>query len=201
MTKLVLKTVAITLVAVLGACLIAFGSLALFAPASVANFFDGLGFYKPAIHYYEKQYGKSESIEDLAVLILKLDDDKDSIKTEEYTKILIEHPDYATYCQMKDGVNQGSTVTANEFYISKYAVALVRNDKFITAIDTAKDFVDDYGYTAYNPFSVIISELGLTLDIDKLEEIEERISEYLNSANGDVVATDIARIKQLLDNN
>jgi hypothetical protein len=74
LTKLVWKTVAITLSALLGACLITFGSLALFAPASLGNFFGGLGMYNSSIHFYEVQYGKSQSIEDLAVLVLKLDE-------------------------------------------------------------------------------------------------------------------------------
>ena len=160
-----------------------------------------MGFYKPAIHYYEKQYGKSGSIDDLAVLILKLDDEKDSVKTEEYTKILIEHPDFDNYCERKDDVNQGSTVSANEFYYGKYAVALVRNDKFEIAINTAKAFVAEYGYTGYNPFSVIISELGITLDNVELEKIKTEIIKYNNGGTDNLVATDIARVEQLLENN
>lgn len=198
MTKLVLKTVAITLVAVLGAGMILFGSLALFAPLSVANFFDGMGMYKPAVKFYERQYGKSEDIDDLAVLILKINQETDSIKTEEYLKIMIERTDYSNFCQEQDLLVVDGQVSTDEFYKGKYAVSLVRNDKFSMAVEVANEFVADNGYTDYNPFSVVIVELGKTLSDEQLSVLKCEISEHINGQYANVALKDINAIKQLL---
>lgn len=195
------KTVAITLISVLGACLITFGSLALFAPATVANFFDGLGAYNASIRYYEKQYGKSESIDDLAVLILKLDQTKDSEKTEKYVKIIIEHSDYAQYCNQNDQNDNNNVVSTNELYYGKYALALIRNGKFSNAISIANKFVSENGYTKYNPFSTIILELGNELESTKLNKIKTEITQYLGGEYENYVQADIDAIQQILNNN
>lgn len=205
MTKLVLKTVAITLVAVLSACLVTFGSLALFAPKSVANFFDGLGMYKPAIHYYEKQYGKSQNIEDLAVLILKLDGEKDSVKTEGYLKAMVEHQDYSNYCNKLDTENSSTALSTDEFYRGKFAVSLVRNGKIDDALNVSAVFVESKGYTEYNPFSTIVFELGELLNDEQLTKLEGKIRSYENNLNFEqskaLIQADIQIILQLKDNN
>lgn len=205
MTKLVLKTVAITLVAVLGACLITFGSLALFAPVSLARMFDGLGMYKSSIHYYEKQYGKSESIEDLAVLVLKIDNEKDSVKAEKYLEIMVQHPDYSTYCETASEDDAFSNLSLSEFYNAKYAVALVKNsaetpEKFNSAIQFA-NAIAHFGYNENNPFSAIISELGGSLSEEQLLALKSEILEYLDDGQNQIAKSDINTIDQLLDNN
>ena len=198
MTKLVLKTVAITLVAVLGAGMILFGSLALFAPLSVANFFDGMGMQNVAVKYYEKQYGKSESVEDLAVLILKLDEESDSVKSEKYLKIMIEKDEYSSYCQAQDSINNGGKVSQDEYYKGKYALSLVRNEKFDVAVSVAKDYVLENGYTDYNPFSVIIAELGMALTDAQLNTIKTEILNYKSSNQDAAISADLTAIEQLL---
>lgn len=199
MTKLVLKTIAITLIAVLGACFITFGSLALFAPKSLADFFDGLGMYKSSIIYYEKQYGKSEDIEDLAVLVLKIDDESDSEKAEKYLKVMIESSDFESYCQAENARSSGLKITLDEFYKGKYAVALVRNDKFDLAMDFANDCVSN-GYKKNNPFSLIISEFGQSFTKEQLENLRTEISAYVDGENGNMASADISVINQLIDN-
>jgi hypothetical protein len=194
----VLKTVAITLVAVIGAGLILFGSLALFAPKSVADFFDGMGMYKPAVNYYEKQYGKSDNIDDLAVLILKIDAKEDSEKAERYLKILLDRKDYVNYCYMNDQLNQDRQVSFDEHYKGQYALALVRNNKFNEGLAVANSYVLANGYTAFNPYSVIIVELGSVLNVDQLNEIKTQISTYLGGEQDALIQTDVDAIEQLI---
>ncbi len=195
------KTVAITLITVLGACLIIFGSLVLFAPARVANFFDSVGFYNSSIRLYEKQYGKSDSIDDLAVLILKLDQAKDSEKIEYYGEIMIEHEDYAEYCKSKDKDAPKGSITTNEFYFGKYVVSLAKNDNITMAVSKANEFVLNNGYTDYNPFSVMISELGNELGVEKLNLIKKEIleyKEYLGGVRISALEADIDLIEQII---
>ncbi len=199
MRKLVLKTVAITLIAVFGAGLILFGSLALFAPNSVATFFDGLGLNKPAVHYYEKQYGKSDSIDDLAVLILKIDGDSDSVKSEKYLKILIEREDYANFCYMNDQMDTSRQVSFDEHYKGQYVIALIRNGKFNSAVKVASDYVAENGYTAYNPFSVMIAEFGNTFSSEQLIEIKTQILTYIGGGSDAYIQADVNAIDELLE--
>ncbi len=197
MKKLVIKTVAITLSAIIGACLILFGALALFAPASIAGFFDKVGIYKSSIHFYERQYGKSDSIDDLTVLILKIDGERDSEREEKYIKILIERPDFEDYCQLKDDTTNDN-VSTREFYYGEYAVALVRNGKFSSAHAIASEFVEEYGYTAYNPFSIMLAETDELLTNENLLAIKDEISRYLSGENANRVQADLDQIENLI---
>lgn len=200
MTKLVLKTVAITLAAILSACLIAFGSLALFAPAKIAGFFDDLGMYKSSIHYYEKQYGKSESIEDLAVLILKIDEERDAEKEEEYLELMLKHPNFLEYCDGESASSIDPSLSMSDFYKGKYAVALIRNNKFDKAVNFASECVF-HGYANNNPFSIILLEFGSELTKEQLNTLKTKISDFVGGAYTSVAESDLAIINQLLDNN
>jgi len=96
--KLIIKTSLITLAVTLCALMITFGALALFAPKTVAGIFDGVGGYSASVFFYEKQYNKSGEIDDLAVLVDKIDEDKEPLKAEKYIETLISREDFATYC-------------------------------------------------------------------------------------------------------
>ena len=198
MKKLVLKTVAITLTAVLGACLILFGSLALCAPAEVANFFSDLGIYGPSIHYFEKQYGKSKSLDDLAVLILKIDAEKDSALAEKYLNQMLNSSDFRDFCSVKDAFNGKWDVTTSEYYGGQYSVSLVRNNKFTESLEYCKTFVTKNGYTAYNPFSVTIAELKALLTSEQLTAIKSEIQPFTTTNDGDIATADIVAIDALI---
>ncbi len=197
MKKLVLKTVAITLVAVLGVCMIIFGTLAMVAPVKVASLFDAIGWYGPSVHYYEKQYGKSNNIEDLAVLILKIDDENDCDKEKKFVEIMLNRTDYKDYCTALDKANEFSAIKTNELYCGKYALALVRIDKFDDALDFSFDFIGDNSYSSYNPFSVIIAELGESLTLEQLEKLESSISRYSYNTTA---KSDLSEINRLIAN-
>lgn len=195
MGKLVLKTVAITLAAVLSVCMILFGTLAIFAPAKVANFFDKFGFYGPTVHYYEKQYGKSGEIEDLAVLILKIDDESDSAKEKKYVEEMINRADYSDYCVSVDNSNELSKIKTKEYYAGKYATSLVRTNNFSQALTFAEDFIKKNTYSDYNPYGVIVAEIGESLTLEQLSQLKIKVSTY---SYKDVAKADLSEIDRLI---
>ena len=133
--KLVLKTTAITLACALGILAILYGIFALFITRPLANLFDKLGMYNASIHYYERGYNKSKSIDDLYLLCLKLDAKEDSVKVEHYSKILIEDTEFISYSKTKDEDKNG--ITTEEYVEGKYARAVYKNndiDKTISAV-------------------------------------------------------------------
>ena len=69
MKNLVIKTVVITLAAIVSLMAITFGALTVFTPKTLGGVFDGAGNYSAAVFFYDLQYEKTGDIEDLAVLI------------------------------------------------------------------------------------------------------------------------------------
>ncbi len=196
MTKLVLKTVAITLASVIGALALTFGALALFSPVSIAKAFDAMGGYSSAVYFYELQYNKTGSVEDLAYLTIKIDDDNDTARAEKYLAELIEHKDFSSLCQSEE---QGA-VSSKEFYYGEYALALAKNDKVDKAIETANAFVVTNGYTDFNPFSVLLFEYGAYLSNADLDQIKEKIQGYsLSGKELEKANVDISHIETLKD--
>ena len=101
MKKLVIKTAVITLASILVALAITFGAFAMFAPRSLAVFFDGVGNYSASVFFYEKQYLKTENFSDLVELVNELDDANDSERAQKYLGILIAHEDFENFCANK----------------------------------------------------------------------------------------------------
>ncbi len=174
MKDLIVKTVLITLASLVGVFLLTFGALALFSPITLAEVFDGTGGYSSSIRFYELQYEKTGEIDDLAILTVKINQDVDAELSEKYLEELINHPDF-------DSVY--GDLSNKQFYYGKYAVALVKNDKFSYALAHADNFVKANGYTAYNPYSVILVELGGELNGDQLESIKESINNYAEASS------------------
>lgn len=174
-TKLVLRTVAITMASVIGACLVVFGALTLFTPVTLARFFDGMGMEKSAVSFYEKQYNKTGDINDLSVLVMKIDGKNDSVRAEEYLAVLVLHDDFESYCDLQDA-GQETSLSAKEYYSGQYAVILCKNAKVSEALDFAKGFVTENGYTDYNPYSVVLTEVGASLGEENLGKIKADIS-------------------------
>ena len=198
MTKLVLKTTAITLAAVLTACLVAFGAFALFSPVSLAKFFGNLGGYSSAVYFYEKQYQKTDSIEDLSVLVANIDDEKDSVKAEEFLADLILHEGINEFCVSEDGEIETVKISTKEYYTVRYVKVLVKNDKFDKALSTASLFVTDNGYTNFNPFSSLIIDCVDSLTSEQLTAIEIKIKTFLLSGEQDQNRqNDLLKIQQI----
>ena len=117
MKKLVIKTALITVVSIIGAVIIAFGAFAMFAPKSVASFFDGVGGYSASVFFYERQYEKTGDFSDLVVLVDKIDDYTDPDTAKKYLKIFIEHQEFENYCA---GKNATKYLSLADYYLGRY---------------------------------------------------------------------------------
>ena len=82
MKKLVVGTVLLSLAFILSSMLCAFGLATIFAPGRVGVVFDGVGAYSASVFFYEKQYKKTKDIDDLYVVVRKVDVENDSVRAE-----------------------------------------------------------------------------------------------------------------------
>ncbi len=193
MTKLIIKTVSITLASVLGAFLLTFGALALFSPITLAKIFDGTGGYSSSIHFYERNYDKTGDVDDLALLVVKINEDVDLDLAEDYLEQLIVHEEFNSFCEKNE-----QPLQTKEFYYGKYAVVLAKNAKLDKAIELGDAFVQENGYTDYNPFSVLLFEYGDFLSAEQLGSIQTKIESYsLDGVQLEKRAIDLTRIEQL----
>ncbi len=194
-----LKTIAITLASILGVCLLAFGSLALFSPVTLAKFFDDAGNRKASVFFYEKQYEKTGDILDLSVLVLKIDDNKDLAHAEKYLGKLTSHLKFSELCQTQDEF--GGVLSSSEYYFGRYVCVLVSLGKVDKAITVSKAVVDKYGYTDYNPFTYAIVEKGKTFDLQTIELYSSAIESLnLNGLEEENKSKDLQELNKLKNN-
>jgi hypothetical protein len=126
--KLVIKTVLITVASLIGVMVITFGAMAIFAPRSVAGFFDGVGSYSASVFFYEKEYKKTDDIEDLVVIIGKACANDDNERAEKYVKELLERDDFSSYCAECDKDLKQGDMTTEEYYNVLYKVVKSKID-------------------------------------------------------------------------
>ena len=200
MNKLVLKTASITLASIIAVSVLLFGAFWLFAPSILAKAFNGLGNYSASIYFYKVQYDKTGSVNDLSNLVLNIDEELDPSFAMENLGKLILHADFDEFCNAQDEKSDSKINTA-EYYYGKYATLLVKNGKMANALTVCKMYVEDYFYTDYNPFKVILFELGSTLKKQDLELMKASIEDLLPSlflTFKDDAMNDIERIEQLI---
>jgi tetratricopeptide (TPR) repeat protein len=198
--KLVLKTTIITLAAIIGAFMITFGVLIMATPKTVAGIFDDIGGYSASVFFYEKQYDKTGSIEDLAVLVDKLDMEEEPLKVEGYLETLLSREDFKEYCEKKDA--NKPTLTTKEYYYGNYVIVLIQNGRFDKAVEVADKFVDEEKYTKNNPFRVILSELSENLTDENLNVLKSKLNYETYLQSGDyktLVQSDLKEVKQMIE--
>jgi hypothetical protein len=139
-------------------------------------------------------------LEDLAEFVVKIDVEKDSELAEEYLYEIIKHEDFPSYCTEQDHLNL-SNISTKEYFNGSYASALVKNGKFDSALNFAREFVNDNGYTAYNPYSVVIMNNGNDMNLDQLRIFESDIDKHVVNYNSDDLAyQDLQVVRQLIKN-
>lgn len=185
MKRLVIKTSLITLASFIGALVITFSALCLFAPATLAGFFDDVGSYSASVFFYEKQCDMSGDIKDLEKLFVKVNENKDYANIEKFAKKIIEHKDFKNY-----------SIEDKEYYYGYYALSLAKNGKFDNAIDSGKAFVEKYTYTEFNPLRVLITDY---IKEDMVEEKEKLRTAIIETNNVEVLqnifkVTDLATL-------
>ena len=193
MKKLVIKTTLITLASLIGTIIIAFSAVAIFAPGFTAGIFDGVGNYSATVFFYQKQYSKTGDINDLSILVNKIDLENDSERAEKYLDLMLKHDDFDFYC---DSQSQSEDFSLVEYYCGNYAYALALNGKFDEAISVAENFVSENSYTKNNPYTVLIygvenlSNAQIQTILGKLNLLSQTEKEKANS--------DIEYLNQLL---
>ena len=182
MKKLVIKTVVIALSIIVGILAITFGVLCLTTPKTIAKGFESLGNYSLSKHFYEMQYEKTESIEDLQILIDNAYGNNDKKALQGYLSELIGHKNFKGFCTSKNTTLQASEMKTEEFYSAFYASVLFDNGKFNDAKSFCLSYVNEMGYTKFNPFTELIKS--------KLSELspeqKTQIKTALNDCKGEI---------------
>ena len=119
MKNLVIKTAIITLASIVSIMAVTFGALCVFTPKTVAGIFENLGSKSASVFFYQKQYQKTNEIDDLIVVIDCAYLMEDLVLQEKYIKELINHDDFSSYCQKQDAENQGK-ISTQEYYEGYY---------------------------------------------------------------------------------
>ena len=116
MKNLVIRSIVITLASIVSALSITFGALSVFTPKTIAGFFDDVGNTPASVFFYERQFEKSADFEDLALLVNKIDDEKDAERAEKYLLLFINHEEFNSYCLGKTTMG----VPLSEYYLGRY---------------------------------------------------------------------------------
>ncbi len=200
MKKLITKTALVTLCSILLLLSLLYGVFAIFFPKPLANAFWDMGSYHSAVVFYEKQYNKTQSLDDLHTLCVKLDAHKDSERVVEYASKFVGHEKFSTTCEGKD-IEGG--VSSEDIIEGKFVCAYYLETKDIyTTVERAKSFVKNK-YSEYNPFYMLYTDSELNLTATQLNEIIKGINSAkasLPSAQKTIAQADIDAINAMLGN-
>lgn len=198
MKKLILKTALITLSCIIGIMVIMYGVFALFFPLPLARFLDSMGGKEIAVAYYKLNYDKTEKIEDLATVCMKIDSVNQSNLAEECLVELVQDEGFEEYCISQDLLTK-SPIKSRDLFYGKLVVASLNYKGFAQAVDYAKEGVKK-GYSKYNPFRAILTS-SQNLAEEELNSIKLTLLEIMiTSSEEDKVNVDrdIMFINQLL---
>ena len=156
MTKLVVKTVLITVMAIILTLAAMYLCLALFFPKTLAKGWEAVGSYDLSVKYYEKQYEKTEDISDLSVICVKVNAEKDAARAVKYLALITSDTKFLEFCAAEENTAIDYGFTAYEFYYGKYAVATYYQDGITAAVNVA-NIATQHEYTEHNAFYVILS--------------------------------------------
>ena len=175
MGKYVVKTAVITVLCIIGVLILTFFALFLFSPKTLGNAFNTTGNKSAAAFFYYRQYEKTGSLSDLAILIDVYDQKTDVGKVYGYCAELTGKPDFAAFCEEKDAGRRAGITTA-EYYYAKYAISAYYEMGIDTCVQVCTDGVALSGYTAFNAFRYVISAVELTATDkttmrDKIDEL------------------------------
>lgn len=165
MKNLVLKTIGITLCAIVVLIALLYGIFVLFFPKNMAKFYDNTGNDKLAVYYMEKACNKSDSIDDLNLLCVYAVKTGDNGLIAKHLDKLFQSDDFKKY-----SLTTVDGIAYYDFMASKYVIARFYVDGATAAIEKAFALTDDY-----RQFSAVYSLLR-TIVSDK-----ERDNGYVES--------------------
>ena len=179
MKKLVIKTVIIVLSIIVSVVAITFGILCSTNPRALAKGFESLGDYSASKYFYERQYEKTENIDDLMVLIDLAYGENDKVVLQSYLAELISHTNFNKFCNDKNATLIASLMKTEEYYSAFYTTILYENGRFDQAVRFSESYVDTMGYTKFNPFTQLISAKQSTLTAEQKNQIKSTLQGYL----------------------
>ncbi len=182
MKKLIIKTIVITISAIVCIVSAVFGALCIFAPTSIASVFEDMGCYKQSMFFYEMKYEQSNDIDDLIVLIDKAYGNGDEDGLEEYLSSLIWHKNFYKYCQSQDANLPANDMPTQDYFVGYYATVLIDNGKFESALNMSKSYVNMFTYTEFNPIRTIVKESFNVLTAEQKEQLKQTILTYEQNA-------------------
>ena len=212
MKKLVIKTALITLASIVALMAILFGVFALFFPKTLATSFDKAGSYGASMYFYEKQYEKSSSMDDLYTLCVKVNPYTDGQRAEKYLTEFAEKSNFYSYCRNLDS---GEVVSNEEYFEGKLVTVLYLKGGVDAGIPKAIQFIREGNkkYTEYNPFFMLYSDdnIDWTTEQRKLDlgNIFSAIGLLCDNGNGeaeldfyemDIALNDMDMISSIITN-
>jgi hypothetical protein len=197
----VLKTIAITLASLVGALVVAFGALFFLAPNVLAKLLSDTGNHSASVYFYERQYLKSGELNDLALLINKLDQKTQGDKLELYSSEMVFAGGFKDFCDKKDEGKQ-LRVSSYEYYSGVYACSLAFNGKEEEALAFCKKFVNKNGYTENNPYRSVIADNVANKEFLKVirEVLLDLILNGFADEQIDIIVSDINDITNIIYN-
>ena len=175
MSKLVLKTAAVTLAAIIFLCALIFGAFVLFRPVSLARLFEGAGNDSAAAYFYIRSYEKTGDFSDLALLCEKIDEHDRAEDAAKYLSLFIENEKFADYCEEYDS-KYSSAYSAREAAYGRLTVSIYLSEGIDSAILKAK-LLCEGNYSEYNPFYWLITDGSLSFSEAEVAAIRTALGE------------------------
>ena len=125
MKKLVLKVIGITLLALIAAACFIYAALLIFAPQTLARFYDSVGNYDRAATFMYKRYEISGDKADLVQTCKFAIKSGKTDKEEKYLVYLVDDEGFFGYCGADEDLGAGFY----DFICEKYVVAAYLNGK------------------------------------------------------------------------
>lgn len=198
MKKTVLKTVGFTVLGIFIAIVIFFSTFFIFYPKILGHASKNLGNHGAAVYFYEKEYNKDSNLGDLVDLVYELDFERDSEKTVKYAGIAIEQMD-ALFPIIQGDFKD--VLEAKEFFYTKICLALIELSDVDGAVARANEFVKDgdCGYSKYNPYRIMVSVKGNSLEKEDLLKIKTGMLSVRDGLeNKELLDSDVSIIDSLL---
>ncbi len=199
MKKLVLKTIGVTVAAILAVVLIIYGIMALGFPKDLASFYDGLGNDKLAVSYMAKAYRRTGDIKDLDKTCVYAIKTGDNGLIAEHLEDLVFHEGFKNYCNNSQKGTEYYDFMASKFVSTSYAVSGLDNDIVNKAFLLTGDYRN--GCAAYTLLRTVISSNPIR---EVVTLIQTKISEALptySEAGKTLAESDLAVISEYLNKN
>lgn len=179
MAKHVLKTILVTVFALIFVVAFFLMGTAVFAPSKIADLYNDAGFRYRAKIYAEKAYEKNDSIDDLVLLVKVSSLCSDENNTAKYAKILLERSDFANYCEINSlDAEKFYDEIASEYIKSCYSLGGMKVSELCNeAMNYSRD------YRELNAVESLILEASKEGDKSTLSGVLNVLTAFQNAGN------------------